>query len=68
MTYEDFKFFIPEEKSVEEQLQELRNSIYALEISYHNLGTGEDFEKDREIVEAQIMEKRQQYEDLGGTY
>lgn len=68
MTYEDFKFFIPEVKSVEEQLQDLRNDIYALEASYHKLGTGEDMVKDREIVESQILAKRQQYEDLGGTY
>ena len=68
MTYEDFKFFIPEEKSVEEQLEQLQRDIFALEASYHNLGTSEEMEKDREIVEAQIMAKRQEYEDLGGTY
>jgi hypothetical protein len=68
MTYEDFKFFIPAEKSTEEQLEELKNNIFALEASYHNLGTGDDTAKDREIVEAQIMAKRQEFEDLGGSY
>lgn len=68
MAYEDFKFFIPEEKSVEEQLAQLQRDIFALEASYHGLGTSDDTEKDREIVEAQIMAKRQEFEDLGGTY
>jgi len=68
MAYEDFKFYIPEEKSIEEQLHDLRNDIFSLEASYHKLGTSEEMQKDREIVEAQIMSKRQQYEDLGGTY
>lgn len=68
MAYEDFKFFIPEEKSVEEQLEQLQRDIFALEASYHSLGTSDDTEKDREIVEAQIMAKRQEFEDLGGTY
>ncbi len=68
MAYEDWKFFIPEEKSVEEQLEQIKRDIFALEASYHNLGTSEEMEKDREIVEAQIMAKRQEFEDLGGTY
>ncbi len=68
MAYEDFKFFIPEEKSAEEQIQDLRNDIFSLEASYHNLPATEEYDKDREIVEAQIMAKRQEFEDLGGSY
>jgi len=68
MAYEDFKFFIPEEKSIEEQLNDLRSDIFSLEVSYYKLGTSEEMQKDREIVESQIMAKRQEYEDLGGTY
>ena len=52
MAYEDFKFFIPVEKTAEEQLEDLRNDIFSLEASYHKLPATEDFDKDREIVEA----------------
>lgn len=68
MAYEDFKFFIPVEKTAEEQLEDLRNDIFSLEASYHKLPATEDYDKDREIVEAQIMAKRQEFEDLGGSY
>lgn len=68
MAYEDFKFFIPVEKTAEEILEDVKNDIFSLEASYHKLPATEDFDKDREIVEQQIMAKRQQFEDLGGSY
>lgn len=67
MAYEDFKFFIPEEKTVEEQLEQLKNEIFAMEANYAKLDSVED-SMDKEIAEAQILAKRQEYEDLGGTY
>ena len=58
---------IHEEYGFDKKLEQLKNEIFAMEANYSKLDSVED-SKDMEIVEAQILAKRQEYEDLGGTY
>lgn len=70
MALNEYKFIENTPKTSEEQKEMLKNELTAMEEHHLLLISKEDVSLDEQIatIEAQIIAKRTEYENMGGTY
>ena len=68
MALEEYKFITPSSETAEEKLKRLANELKSMEEHYKTLEDDGTSDEKLAVLEQNILDKRTEYEGLGGTY